>query len=418
LTDFFVKYLGAPTASGADRSMIGVQIRSRTMTIPSSSASKVVTSLSFLRSELTSLQAYTPHPGGTEGQSVATEIDRVDTNESPYDLPLILKQELAQAWVESIESNRYPDGGHGSLKAAIASYVTESVGSQQILPSQICIGNGSDELLRSILIATCVGGAGSILVAAPTFSMYGILAQTLGISVVSVDRSAVNFEVDLAAAQDAIEDTKNPPIRVVFMVHPNSPTGNALTVAELEWLRGLSSDILVVIDEAYFEFSQQTVVTELATHPNWTILRTFSKAFRLAAHRVGYAIGHPQVIATLEQVRLPYNLPSISLAAAELVLQHRQALLSSIPETMSERDRLLVALSKIDRLQIWRSDANFIYARIRDVTNPDLAMAELVTKLKSEGTSIRYTGGGLRISIGTPAENDRTIARIDRLLNV
>jgi histidinol-phosphate aminotransferase len=387
-------------------------------TIPSSSASKVVTSLSFLRSELTSLQAYTPHPGGTEGQSVATEIDRVDTNESPYDLPLILKQELAQAWVESIESNRYPDGGHGSLKAAIASYVMESATNiPQLLASQICVGNGSDELLRSILIATCVGGEGSILVAAPTFGMYGILAQTLGIPVVCVDRSAVNFEVDLVAAQDAIEDPKNPPIRVVFMVHPNSPTGNALTVAELEWLRGLSSDILVVIDEAYFEFSQQTVVTELAAYPNWLILRTFSKAFRLAAHRVGYAIGHPQVIATLEQVRLPYNLPSISLVAAELGLRHRQSLLSSIPETIGERDRLLVALTKITSLQVWRSDANFIYARVRGVDNPDLAMAELVAKLKIQGTSIRHTGGGLRISIGSPAENDRTIVRIDRLLN-
>ena len=395
------------------------------MTISSQITPTAAPALSFLRGELISLQAYTPHPGGAAGQSVTVEIDlaeptlcdRVETNESPYDLPLALKQELAQIWVERIESNRYPDGGHDHLKAAIAGYVSESLNDEAaILPSQISVGNGSDELLRSILIATCVGGAGSILVAAPTFSMYGILAQTLGVPVVSIDRSPINFEIDLAAAQAAIQATQQPPIRVVFMVHPNSPTGNALTTAELAWMGDLPSDILVVIDEAYFEFSQHTVVPELAAHPNWVVLRTFSKALRLAAHRVGYAVGHPQLIATLEQVRLPYNLPSMSLAAAELVLQHRGAILSAIAETMSERDRLSIALTAIPALQVWRSDANFVYARIQGVEHPDLAMSKLTIELKSQGTSIRHTGGGLRISIGSPAENQRTGSRIAQLL--
>jgi histidinol-phosphate aminotransferase len=377
----------------------------------------IVTALPFIRSELTSLQAYTPHPGGAAGQAVAVEIDRVDTNENPYDLPIELKQKLAQTWVESIESNRYPDGGHHRLKAEIADYVAASAGLRdRILPSQISVGNGSDELLRSLLIATCVGGAGSILVAEPTFSMYGILAQTLGIPVMRIDRSELNFEVNLNAAQTAIRDLQGAPIKVVFMVNPNSPTGNALTAAELNWMRSLPSDILVVIDEAYFEFSQETVVAELAEHPNWIVLRTFSKAFRLAAHRVGYAVGHPQLIATLEQVRLPYNLPSFSLAAAEWVLQHRQSLLAVIPELISERERLFLALTKLDRLKVWRSDANFLYVRILTTDNSELAMAELVAKLKIQGTSIRHTGGGLRISIGTPAENDRTVSRISQLL--
>lgn len=370
--------------------------------------------LPFIRSDLTSLRAYAPHLGGGAAGSIV-EIDRLETNESPYDLPLALKQELAQMWVERIESNRYPDGGHDALKAAIATYAIESAsGGSNILPSQISVGNGSDELLRSILIATCVGGAGSILVAAPTFSMYGILAQTLGIPVISVDRSPVNFEVNLAAAQGAIAAE---PIRVVFMVHPNSPTGNALTAAELDWMRSLPPDILVVIDEAYFEFSQQTVVTELAARPNWIVLRTFSKAFRLAAHRVGYAVAHPQLIATLEQVRLPYNLPSISLSAAQLALEHRHSLLAAIPETIEQRDRLFTTLTALTQLRVWRSDANFIYARITDVANPDRSMTELVTQLNQMGTSIRHTGGGLRISIGSPAENDRTGLRLSKLLS-
>jgi histidinol-phosphate aminotransferase len=372
----------------------------------------LATSLSFLRAELTQLQAYTPHPGGTDGQAAAIEIDRLDTNESPYDLPIELKQELAQMWVQAIESNRYPDGSHHHLKMAIADYATESARlPAQISPDRICVGNGSDELLRSILIATCVGGMGSILVATPTFSMYGILAQTLGIPVVSIDRSEQNFEIDLAAAQQAIVNSQQQsPIRVVFMVHPNSPTGNALTAAEIKWLESLPEHILVVIDEAYFEYSQQTLIDRLSAHPNWLVLRTFSKAFRLAAHRVGYGVGHPDLIAALERVRLPYNLPSLSLAAAELALKHRQSLLATIDETISERDRLLTTLSKLDGLQVWRSDANFIYARLPE-------MVELTHELKIQGTLIRHTGGGLRISIGTPEENHRTAARIATTLD-
>jgi histidinol-phosphate aminotransferase len=168
--------------------------------------------LPFLRPDLTQLAAYKPHPGGVAGSpaqsvpEVDTPIDRLDTNENPFDLPDELKQKLAWVYQQAIESNRYPDGGHAELKAAIAEYVTESagIGGHWITSDHISIGNGSDELIRSLLIATCVGGAGAILVAQPTFSMYGILAQTLGIPVVTIDRSDTTFEVNLQAAEAAI----------------------------------------------------------------------------------------------------------------------------------------------------------------------------------------------------------------------
>jgi histidinol-phosphate aminotransferase len=342
-------------------------------------------------------------------------LDRLDTNENPYDLPAELKQKLAHIWEREIESNRYPDGAHSNLKSAIAGYVSASAQGTSITSSQISVGNGSDELIRSILIATCIGGGGSILVAQPTFSMYGILAQTLGIPVVTVNRSPVNWEIDLEAANAAIANPDSAePIRVVFVVHPNSPTANALSNAEIEWLRQLPSNILVVIDEAYFEFSQHTLVTELADRPNWIVLRTFSKAFRLAAHRVGYAIAHPDLIAILERVRLPYNLPSITLAAAQLALEHHQSLLAVIPEILDSRDRMYASLSSFPNFQVWRSNANFIYARLQPQGELDIdaAMASLVTKLKSQGTLIRHTGGGLRITIGSPAENQRTLDRL------
>ncbi|MEA5619627.1 histidinol-phosphate transaminase [Cronbergia sp. UHCC 0137] len=374
----------------------------------------------YIRSDLAQLNAYKPHPSSDTAEPVATQFDRLDTNESPIDLPPELKEKLAWTYQQVIETNRYPDGGHDTLKNAIALYVNESANlpSSTFTEANISVGNGSDELIRSLLIATCLGGEGSILVANPTFSMYGILAQTLGIPVVTVARNETNFEMDLIAAQTAIEQTQNPPIRVVFVVHPNSPTANCLTDAELTWLRNLPEEILVVIDEAYFEFSQTTIVGELTQRSNWIVLRTFSKAFRLAAMRVGYCVGNTEAIAILEKIRLPYNLPSFSIAAALTALQNRQLLLQSIPQTLSEREKLITNLSTHPALEITPSDTNFIYLRLKTNYSPNTTLKNLHQKLSSEGTLLRLLPGGLRITIGTPEENTRTLNRLQTALNI
>ncbi|MEH2413445.1 histidinol-phosphate transaminase [Nostoc sp.] len=375
--------------------------------------------LPFIRSDLAQFTAYKPHPSSDTADSVPTQFDRLDTNESPYDLPPELKEKLAWTYQQVIETNRYPDGGHETLKDAIAEYVNESAAlSLSNTAANISVGNGSDELIRSLLIATCLGGEGSILVANPTFSMYGILAQTLGIPVVAVSRNETNFEIDLKAAQSALEKTQNPPIRVVFVVHPNSPTANSLTAAELTWLRSLPQHILVVIDEAYFEFSQTTLVGELAQRQNWVILRTFSKAFRLAALRVGYCVAHPEAIAILEKVRLPYNLPSFSIAAALAALQNRTLLLESIPQTLSERAKLIEILSQQPELQITASAANFIYLRLKQngFNSQDAALKTFHQKLRTLGTLVRYISGGLRITVGTIEENARIVNRVQAVL--
>ncbi|HEY9878003.1 MAG TPA: histidinol-phosphate transaminase, partial [Leptolyngbyaceae cyanobacterium] len=282
----------------------------------------------------------------------------------------------------------------------------------------ISVGNGSDELIRSLLIATCAAGQGSILVANPTFSMYAILARTLGIPVVSVGRNEDTFEMDLAAAQQALEQTQEPPIRMVFVVHPNSPTANALTEAELNWLKQLPETVLVVVDEAYFEFCQQTTVAEALERPNWVVMHTFSKAFRLAAHRVGYAVANPALIAALEKVRLPYNLPSLSQAVAQLALEHRNDLLAIIPTLLQQRDMLMTSLQQESSLRLWPSAANFIYARPSVAAESlETELARIFGELKAQGTLIRQTGGGFRITVGTPEENQRTLAHLKAVLS-
>lgn len=361
----------------------------------------------FLRPELSNLRAYsTP-----TSDSLPPELDYLDTNEFPWDLPTALKEALAQQYVSTLASHRYPDSHHWPLRQAIARYVSEH-SPTELSPHQIAVGNGSDELIRSILLATAIGGHGSILVAEPTFSIYGILAQTLGIPVQRAPREPDSFAVQIAEANTLIAQA-DPPVRVLFMLQPNSPTGNPLTAAEVDWLRQLPEDILVVIDEAYFEFSGKTLVGDLAAHPNWLILRTFSKAFRLAAHRVGYAIANAEIIAVLEKVRLPYNLPTFSQVAAQVALEHRQELLAQIPMVLAERERLYERLQTCPQLRVWPSVANFLFFRLQEpqYTQP------LCDALRSQGSLVRAIAGGIRVTIGTPAETERFWQRLQAYLN-
>lgn len=381
--------------------------------------------MSFLRADLAQLAAYqSPHPDA-DADSAPPALDPLDTNESPIDLPAEIKASLADQYRQAIAANRYPDGSQLALKQAVLAYAACSgkISPQSLGVENITLGNGSDELIRSVLMATCLGNHGSILVAEPTFSMYAILAKTLGIAVHSVSRQD-DFSVDIAAARSVIEQSAGGtlPIRAVFMVHPNSPTGNALTQLELTWLRQLPENILVIVDEAYFEFSAHTTLAEALSRPNWIVLRTFSKAFRLAAHRVGYGIAHPSIIAALEKLRLPYNLPSFSQAAAQTALAHSEELLSQIPIVIAERRRMLQALADHPYLRVWPSDGNFVYVRLSDralatlaVTDPAEGLAKLLKMLRAQGTLIRHTGGGLRISIGTATENQRTLDHLQKI---
>jgi len=168
------------------------------------------------------------------------------------------------------------------------------------------------------------------------------------------------------------------------------------------------------VDEAYFEFSQTSAVAEILQRPNWIVLRTFSKAFRLAAHRVGYAIAQPNLINVLEKVRLPYNLPSFSQIAAKIALDQRQILLSLVTQTIAERERIYPILQANSKFKVWQSQANFLYLRLQDTgnDNPEDTLKNITQQLKVAGTLIRHTGGGLRITIGTPEENNRTLERL------
>ena len=365
--------------------------------------------LPFIRKDLLSLSAYTPTPI----TQTHRELIRLDANESPFNLPDELRTKLALCYENNLETNRYPDGSHFRLKSLISEYVNESANLDGVIANDhISVGNGSDELIRSILMATCLNQQGSILVANPTFSMYRILAESLGIPVISLNRKKSDFTWDTDKANEIIANPINLPVKVVFVVHPNSPTANCLTATEIRWLKDLPQDILVVIDEAYYEFSQQTLVSELSHHPNWLILRTFSKAFRLAAHRVGYAIAHQDIIKVLEKIRLPYNLPTFAQLAAQFALENRHLILPAVQEVMIEKERVYEALKGYSQFKVWNSDANFVYLRLADNPNQE-NHDRILHQLKEKQILIRHTGGGLRISIGTKNENDALLQAIE-----
>ncbi|NJK60022.1 MAG: histidinol-phosphate transaminase [Oscillatoriales cyanobacterium SM2_1_8] len=350
--------------------------------------------MEHLRADLAGLTPYTVEPVDWHGDP----LDKLDANEADGDVPAWLREKLAHL-AQTLPQHRYPDGEYTSLKTAIAAYVQTWSG-VAIAPNQIALGNGSDELIRSVLIAAALH-RGGILVANPTFSMYGILAKSLGIPVGAIGRRETDFAMDLEAARAAMAPEN---IAAVFVVHPNSPTGNLLTAAELDWLRSLPPTVTVVVDEAYGEFAGTTVVPELADRPNWIVLRTFSKALRLAACRVGYAIAAPATVRVLESLRLPYALPVFAAEAARLSLAHHDTLLANIPAIRQERARLSTALSQRG-WQVWPSAGNFVYARSgRD--------REVMTALAARGTLIRHTGGGLRITVGEKATGDRLLARL------
>lgn len=334
----------------------------------------------YLRPELSSLTSY-------HLEAIASNVIKLDANESPYDLPLEFKRQLGALVQQDIASNIYPDGIYGALKQAIADYTALS-------PEYISLGNGSDELIRSLLVISCLG-RGGILIAEPTFAMYGILAETLGIRVYRVGRNP-HWQIDLDKAQAVVEREN---VAAVFVVHPNSPTGNLLNASEIAWLKSLPQRILVVIDEAYYEFSRSSLISEIANFPNWVILRTFSKGFRLAAYRIGYAITSPAIISALEKVRLPYNLPTISARAAHLALEHSPELLAVIPEILKGRDELYQRLQD-SGVQVWQSRANFVFCQTADP-------ATMVQRMRSQGVLIRHTGGGLRITVGTAEQMAR-----------
>jgi histidinol-phosphate aminotransferase len=327
----------------------------------------------------------------------------LSANENPSQLPPEVVDRIARIVKSGCALNRYPDPMATELRELIAEV-------NGLEPGNVLVGNGGDELIFDLFLAW--GGPGrKLLDMPPTFVMYAIDAKVTGTERVVVQRTA-DFEVDQPAVLErlAVGD-----IDMVFVADPNNPTGgNTPETVLLDILN--ATDALVLIDEAYFEFSRETSRQHLERHPNLVILRTFSKAFCLAGMRVGYLLGHEDVIRELTKVRQPYSVDRFSQQVAAAVYRERVAFESGIREIVRQRGIVFEALKALPGVTPYPSDANFILFRVPEAHAVWKELLDGYSVLVRDFSGNPRIGDCLRVTIGTENENRRFLEALGEIL--
>ncbi len=332
---------------------------------------------------------------------------RLNTNENPYPPPAELVAEVAAATREAAEAlNRYPDRDATALRADLAAYLRGATG-VPLERENLWAANGSNEVLQQIL--QVFGGPGrAALGFEPSYSMHPIIAAGTRTEWLSAPRRA-DFSLDAERAAELVAEQAPD---VVFVTSPNNPTGAAVPLADLRRVLAAAPG-LVVADEAYAEFSgEPSAAALLGEFPaKLLVSRTMSKAFAFAGGRLGYLAAAPAVVDALALVRLPYHLSVLTQAAARAALRHADATLGSVAELVAERDRVTQELRGLGFAPV-SSDANFVlFGRFA-------AAARAWRAYVDDGVLIRDVGidGHLRVTIGTPDENDEFLAASKRVV--
>jgi histidinol-phosphate aminotransferase len=334
---------------------------------------------------------------------------RLNTNENPYPLPEPLVERIAERVRQAARDlNRYPDRDAVELRTRLAEYLTKT-GRHRVGVENVWAANGSNEVIQQLL--QTFGGPGRTAIGfEPSYSMHALIARGTGTGWISGPRTE-DFTIDLAAAQKAIAENRPD---VVFITTPNNPTGNAVpadTVLALYEAAQAAKPSMVIVDEAYIEFSHGASLLPLIEgRPNLVVSRTMSKAFGAAGLRLGYLAAHPAVVDAVQLVRLPYHLSAITQATALAALEHTDTLLKYVEQLKSERDRLVAEL-RATGYEVIESDANFVqFGRFPDAH-------EVWQKILDRGVLVRDNGvpGWLRVSAGTPKENDAFLDAVREL---
>ena len=325
---------------------------------------------------------------------------KLDAMENPYPLSKALMKKVLEG-IKGIKINRYPDPLASRLKDIISLHVKTPV-------DNIIIGNGSDELIQ--LILTAFGGHGDrVLLPIPTFSMYGIIAMSLSLMPEGVSLGK-NWALPLDKFLSNMERIKP---KVIFISYPNNPTGNSFDKESILKVLEKTTGI-VVIDEAYYDFSRKTFLPYLKECKNLIILRTLSK-IGMAGLRVGYLMADKEICQELNKVRLPYNSNALSQEISSIILENRTEIQKQIGAIISERDKLMEGLKEIEGIEPYPSETNFILFKV------DRNSKEVFDRLSDNGILIRNFGNDnylkdcLRVTIGTPEENNEFLDTIRKL---
>ncbi len=350
-----------------------------------------VSTANMIRKDIRALSSY--HVANARGMI------KLDAMENPFVLPMPLRKAWAKQLFQT-DINRYPDSEMHELRSQIAEH-------DGVLPEQVLLGNGSDEIIQMLLLAT---GNGTVMAPAPSFVMYGLVAKWLQRDFFTLPLGK-DFSLD---AEQFLRACAREKVSMVFLACPNNPTGNMWSLDTLQTICQQFNG-LVVIDEAYAPFASRNH-TELL-EPNVLILRTFSK-YGWAGLRLGYLLGSVSFIHELNKVRMPYNINTLTQASAKFLLQHDGVFTAQAQVICKQRDVLATALAALPDVHVYPSEANFILIRVADAD-------AVFNALKAQGILIKNMHGAdaslaqcLRITVGTEKENQQLIAALQSILTV
>jgi histidinol-phosphate aminotransferase len=309
----------------------------------------------------------------------------LDANENAFGSPLT-------RWY-----NRYPDPLQWDLKKKISTI-------KNVAPENILLGNGSDECIDLLIRAFCDPQKDNIVICPPTYGMYQVYAHINDVAVKEVPLHP-NFQLNLEGLENAIDENT----KLIFFCSPNNPTGNSMDREDIEMVLN-NFEGIVVIDEAYINYSRQrSFVAELKDYPNLVVMQTFSKAWGLAALRLGMNFASTDIIDVLNKIKPPYNINQATQELALKALDHLEDVNTMIKETVSEREALVKSLVQLPQVEkVFPSDANFVLAKIQSAT-------AVYNYLKDKGIIVRNRSNVilcedcLRITVGTPSENEQLI---------
>lgn len=296
--------------------------------------------------------------------------------------------------------NRYPDPYQKKLKEALSKF-------KNIPSKNIFIGNGSDEIIDLVFRIFCQPGKDKVITFPPTYGMYEVSAAINNVEVITVPLTT-DFQIDFEAFNKQIEANEN--IKIVFVCSPNNPTGNSINKIE----KLLKSNAIVVVDEAYIDFSERpSLLGKLMNFPNLIVLQTFSKSFGLAATRVGVAYASEHIIEFMNKVKPPYNVSALNQQAALKAIENFKTTKNTIISILKERERVLKALLKQKQvINIYPSDANFLLVELKDATAVYNKLVEKKIIIRNRTNMVKNC---VRITIGTSEENNQFIKEFKML---
>ena len=332
----------------------------------------------------------------------------LNTNENPYSPSPALQKAIADAVAQvASDLNRYPDRDATVLRTKLADYINEQSGTK-FSADNVWAANGSNEIIQSIFLAFAQG---PVLGFTPSYSMHPLIAKVTGSQWIDGKR---NIDFSLNAAEAVSEIQKHKPT-LTFITTPNNPTGGAVSIETIQMLADAAKSVggLLVVDEAYAEFSQEiSAVTLISNNPHVVVIRTMSKAFAFAGARVGYLVSDVSVKDAMMIVRLPYHLSALTQAAAQVAIDHRAELLGGVSTLIKARAHVVQALHDMGLTTI-PSSANFVL-----FTGFKQDAPQLWASMLEKGVLIRDVGlsGYLRVTIGNEAENNLFISALKELI--